>query len=506
METSLSARPHIAASPIRSQAETALPKRMRLGTFEVDLRAGELQTGNQTVRLQEQPFRILLILIEHAGETVSREEIQKRLWPNDTVVDWDHSINTAVKKLRQALGDSPDHPRFIETLVGRGYRLLMTPQAVAENARAAADLDQLRRQRDLPLLTRTGDLLGKRVSHYRVLELLGGGGMGMVYKAEDLKLGRSVALKFLPDELASDSVALKRFQREARTASAIDHPNICTVYEVEEHEGQPFLVMQFLQGQTLRDRLATVMAEQKTLPIEELVDVAIQICSGLEAADKHGIIHRDIKPGNIFLTTSGLVKILDFGLAKLANAIHEAGSDTLLFETDALLGDPAHPLRPGTTCGGTGFALGTAGYMSPEQARGEKLDRRSDIFSFGAVLYEMATGQRAFPGLIAGMAIDAVLTSTPAPVRALNSQIPPALEAIVHRALKKNREQRYQSASGLGEELARVRAEFKAPAISEIPKPARDLNGGAEQRSWWWSWRNSLADFMPARLIRASRK
>ncbi len=435
--------------------KNTLPDRVRLGAFEVDLRAGELRDGERTIRLQEQPFQILTILLERDGELASREEIRKKLWPNDTLVEFDESINAAIKKLRQALGDSAEKPRYVETVARRGYRLLVRVERVnsgdsSDSCLAPTDTDG----RKQPF--GAASLIGETVSHYRVLEVIGGGGMGMVYKAEDLKLGRQVALKFLPEELAWDAVSLHRFEREARTASSLDHPNICTIHEVEEHQGQPFIVMPLLQGETLRDRLAAVAASQKTLPIDQLLDIALQICEGLKAAHQKGIIHRDIKPANIFLTRSGQVKLLDFGLAKLVSAVKETGSDGVQLETGgaaASAPQPATSLPVDATLTRLGVAIGTAGYMSPEQVRGEKLDARTDIFSFGLVLYEMATGKRAFIGQTAAVVHDAIVNRTPTPARELNSEIPPKLETVIKKALEKGREQRWQSAAELGSEL-----------------------------------------------------
>jgi eukaryotic-like serine/threonine-protein kinase len=433
---------------------------LRLGAFELDLKSGELRPlepgpERRTIILQEQPFRVLQMLIERAGEIATREDLKKRLWPNDTIVDFDHSINVAIGTLRRVLGDSAAQPIYIETVASRGYRLLVAtsrveaaddqPQSESKDSSAAkgSQTEQL-----------AGTLLGKKVSHYRVLEVIGGGGMGMVYKAEDLKLGRRVALKFLPEELAEDPVSLLRFEREAQTASSLNHANICTIFEIEEYEGKPFIVMELLDGQTLRDRLLALGPER--LPQDDLVDIAVQICDGLEAAHTHGIIHRDIKPANIFLTKSGLVKILDFGLAKsieIEESVEHEPEGTP-FSADSTTESRSAEARINLTR--TGMHTGTASYMSPEQSRREKLDARTDLFSFGAVLYEMATGQRAFAGDDATTVPEAVLHQFPVPVRLLNLRISQRLEAVITKGIQKDREDRYQSAADMRPDLERV--------------------------------------------------
>jgi serine/threonine protein kinase/tetratricopeptide (TPR) repeat protein len=275
-----------------------------------------------------------------------------------------------------------------------------------------------------------------------------------VYKAEDLKLGRRVALKFLPEELAEDPVSLLRFEREAQTASSLNHANICTIFEIEEYEGKPFIVMELLDGQTLRDRLLALGPE--TLPQDDLVDIAVQICDGLEAAHTHGIIHRDIKPANIFLTKSGVVKILDFGLAKLIEIEEsvEHEPERTPFSADSTTESRSAEARINLTR--TGMHTGTASYMSPEQSRREKLDARTDLFSFGAVLYEMATGQRAFAGDDATTVREAVLHRFPVSVRLLNLRISQRLEAVITKGIQKDREDRYQSAADMRADLERV--------------------------------------------------
>jgi eukaryotic-like serine/threonine-protein kinase len=301
-------------------------------------------------------------------------------------------------------------------------------------------------------------LTGETISHYHILDGLGGGGMGLVYRAEDVKLGRRVALKFLPEESVKDPAALGRFEREARSASSLEHPNICPIYEFGEHEGQPFLVMQLLEGQTLRELIAAAGPGKPPLELSVLLKLAVQILDGLDAAHQKGIIHRDIKPANIFVTYEGQAKILDFGLAKLASILSAGVEDPA--------GDPqgdghtvntpskVFPLStPDLFLSRTGVAMGTAGYMSPEQVRGEKLDARTDLFSFGLVLYEIATGKRAFTGDTGPKLQEAILTQMPSPARKVNPELPEKFAKIVHRALEKNREARYQSASEMRADL-----------------------------------------------------
>ena len=429
------------------------PGRVLFGGFELDLCTGELRSieapdPNNKVLLREQVFQVLRMLLEREGKIVTREEIKGRLWPNDTVVDFDRSINATIKALRRALGDSADNPRYIETLGRRGYRLMV----IAEFVESASGVSPGEVTAEAPL--QPIPLIGKKVSHYRVLDVIGGGGMGMVFKAVDLKLGRLVALKFLPEEFAGDEVALKRFEREAQTASALNHPNICTIYEIEEHEGQPFIAMELLQGENLRDHLSA--SEQKALPLPELLGISAQICDGLQAAHDKGIIHRDIKPANIFLCESGTVKILDFGLAKLAGSEFGLEKPEAVSTTERAT-PPAESLKEALTR--TGTTAGTAGYMSPEQVRHEELDTRSDLFSFGLVVYEMACGQRAFTGQTLVDVHKAILHQPSAPARARNPVLPRSLDLVLAKALEKNRDRRYQSATALKDDLARIARE-----------------------------------------------
>jgi DNA-binding winged helix-turn-helix (wHTH) protein/outer membrane lipoprotein-sorting protein len=434
----------------------ARARRFRFGPFELDVRAGELRKHGTRLRLREQPLQLLLLLLENPGEIVTREDIRLRLWPNETVVEFDHGINTAVKRLRDALGESAEKRRYIETVARRGYRFLGEVEVVDE----------------LPIgpspeatLLAAGDLVGKLVSHYRVLSELGSGGMGVVFRAKDLKLDRDVALKFLPEEYDQQPQFLERFRREARAAAALNHPGICTIYEIGEHRRQPFIAMELLEGQTLKDRLTG-----SPVRTAELVNLAVQIADALEAAHASGIVHRDIKPANLFVTQRGQAKILDFGLAKLLRE-HTLGGD----------GDPAISAEVTTP----GWPVGTMAYMSPEQVRGAAVDRRSDIFSLGVVLYEMLAGKKAFGGRSSNEVMGSILTDDPPD---LPQTAPAGLDHIVRRCLEKEPTRRFQSAAELGLALGSL----SAPAVSKAGmwKPAASL---APPAAWPRSTRTLVA-------------
>jgi len=414
---------------------------LRFGAFEFNPQTGELLKHGLRIKLSGQPVELLTMLLERPGQLIAREELQKRLWPHDTVVEFEHSINAAINRLREALGDSAEEPCYVETLPRRGYRFIFPVEGGDETIPPgkAQEADTVPPPQAPP-----ADLVGSTVSHYRIHEEIGSGGMGMVYRAEDVNLGRPVALKFLPRELAREPKALGRFQREAKAASALNHPNICTIYEVGEHAGRPFLAMELLEGQTLKNYLSG-----KPLPVDQIVAISGQIADALEAAHAKGIVHRDIKPANIFVTTRGQAKIVDFGLAK------RTGAQVAL--TPAATGEATAAAEEPLTS--TGVAVGTFEYMSPEQVRAEELDARSDLFSFGVVLYEMATGRRAFAGDSVGVVLDGILNRTPTSPLRINPELPPELGRIISKAIAKDREDRYQSAAELKADLVRLKQE-----------------------------------------------
>ncbi len=405
---------------------------VRFEDVELDVRRYALQRAGRSLKLERIPMELLLLLIERRGDLVAREEIIQRLWGKDVFLDTDNSINTAIRKIRQVLRDDPERPRFVQTVAGKGYRFIApvieAKELAARRAAPAASTS--------PSPTPAS---GQIVSHYRILQKIGSGGMGVVYEAEDTRLGRHVALKLLTEKPADGDEAMARFLREARAASSLNHPNICTIYEVEDHDGRPVIVMELLEGQTLKQALRA-----GPLELAPLLDMGTQVADALDAAHANGIIHRDVKPGNIFLTKRGLVKILDFGLAKLT---------------------PGH-LVPAEDCDDpltkAGVLPGTTPYMSPEQIHGEELDGRSDLFSLGTVLYESATGRKPFAGKNAITTMDAILRSHPAPPGSINPNLPSDFDEICAKALEKNAASRYQKAGEIKDDLQILRRRLDA--------------------------------------------
>jgi serine/threonine protein kinase len=407
------------------------PRLLRFGPFELDVRSGEMRKHGVRLHMPDQSFQILLMFIEHPGEVVLREEIRRKLWPNNTIVEFDHSINAAIKRLRKALGESADDPRYIETLARRGYRFLEeVERVVGFAAESSAEVEETHTDTDdTPI-----DLIrGSSISHYRVLEKLGSGGMGEVWKARDPRLNRDVAIKISAQQFSD------RFEREARAIAALNHSNICTLYDV----GPNYLVMELVEGPTLAERIG-----QGPLPLEEALGIARQIADALEAAHEKGIVHCDLKPANIKIRGDGSVKVLDFGLAKAGGEDAESTADSL------------------NVLSAAGVILGTAGYMSPEQARGQKVDKRADIWAFGVVLYEMVTGRRLFECKAASDALAAV---TKEPDWTL---VPARLQRPLRRCLEKDLRRRLRDISGV-ELLLEDEPPISAPSLAEARVQSR---------------------------------
>ena len=438
----------------------------RFGAFELDVSAGELRKHGIRIRLQDQSFQILLMLLDRPGQVVLREDIRLRLWPNNTIVEFDHSTNAAIKRLRRSLGESAEAPRYIETLAKRGYRFLGEVSETAQEIRPEVATDRPPNQ----------DENGRAASRYRIGDKLGEGGTGVVYRADDLELGREVALKFLRlPRGGTPPIAQQRFEREARAASALNHPNICTIHGLEGFEGRPAIMMELVEGETLAARLS-----RGKLPLAEALKAAIQIAAALAEAHRKGVVHRDLKPSNIMLTRAG-VKVLDFGLATRERA--------------AVAGDE-------TTQVASTF-LGTPPYMPPEQVQGLETDSRTDIYSFGVVLYEMLTAKKLFEANSAAGMMAAMLEREPP---ALPDAVPAALDRAIRRCLAKNVEERWQSAQDLKAELEWIAETPRAdqnvatavpdgPRMAQPSRPRSPFAGitASRQRRWLWTAGIALA-------------
>ena len=404
---------------------------VRFEKFELSLSAGELRKNGIRIRLQDQPFQVLAALLERPGKLVTRQALRERLWSDDTFVDFDRSLNTAIAKIREALGDSANEPRFVETLPRRGYRFIGPIERLDPSGQIVG----------LP----AGAGAKGTISRYRLLEKLGEGGMGVVYKAEDTTLQRNVALKFLAPHLTRDPQAKQRFLREARAAASVEHPNICAVHEIDEVDGQTFISMAYIEGETLDRKI-----EQRPLELAEAVRIAGEVALGLQAAHHKGVVHRDIKGANIMISearpgVASQVKVMDFGLARLLDQ------------------------RSLTSLGTT---LGTVAYMSPEQARGQSVDRRADVWSLGVVLYEMVTGQLPFKGDYEQVVAYSVLNEEPEPITALRAGVPMELEWIVSKALAKDRDERYQQVEEMLVDLRGLDKKLASGKVTVLGTPA----------------------------------
>jgi serine/threonine protein kinase/Tol biopolymer transport system component len=449
-----------------------LPRRVRFGAFELDLDTGELSESGSTIPLAEKPLRILITLAEHRGQLVTRDALQERLWPNDTIVDFEHGINTAIKLLRKTLGDSAEAPRYIETIPRRGYRLMVPVERIRTAISESDPSPGLNLQSNSNVLhedtegtiCRTRPLApGTKLGTYEIIGPLGAGSMGEVYRARDLALNREVAVKILPSFVSRDPDALSRFEQEARAAAALNHPNILAIHQLGVFQDAPYLVSELLVGESLRQTL-----QRGPLPVHKAIDYAAQISEGLAATHDKGIVHRDLKPENIFVTKDGRVKILDFGLAKLISLQTDAGGD-------------ANSLKHLTT---PGVIMGTVGYMSPEQVKGQAADQLSDLFSFGAIVYEMLSGKRGFRGKTSVETMNVILHEEPPDLLAAGSNIPAALGRIVGHCLEKNPAERFQSARDVG---------FALGIISVSGSPA--IAGPTVGASWvWWPRLRILAE------------
>jgi serine/threonine-protein kinase len=422
---------------------------IRFGTYVFNPGCGELRKNGHKLRLPAQAIQVLGILLERPGELVTREQLNARLWPNGTIVEFDHGINACVRRLRAVLSDSAEQPRYIETLPKRGYRFIFRcdPVVCATNIPNA-----------LPAAT---------AAQYRIVSKLGAGSMGVVYRATETRLGRDVALKMPAEELLENKPLLEAFARESRAAAALNHPNICTVFGAGEQDGRPFIAMELLDGETLEQWI-----HDREPAIDEVMSVALQVAAALSAAHARGIVHRDIKPSNIFVLAGNVVKVLDFGVAKFP-----IQGTTRVTSGRAACGRSG-PSSPSQSFTFSGVRAGTLPYMAPEQLQGCPSDPRSDIFSLGVVLYEMITRRKPFEGETAEALLAAITSAPPRPMREARANVPPLLEQVVGRCLQRDPAARWQTPQEIALQLTPLTQVHASPQIE-----ARRISAGR----WMWS-------------------
>jgi serine/threonine-protein kinase len=429
---------------------------IRFGPYELDPVLGELRKNGRKLPLPTQAQQVLAMLVERPGQVITRQQIHARLWPNGTIVEFEHGINSSIRRLRAALNDSAEQPRYIETLPKRGYRFIFPcePSSPPESNEASS----------------------RTATEYRILSKLGAGAMGVVYRATDTRLGRDVALKFPIDGIPRSSQVIDAFELEARAAAALNHPNICTVYGLGVQDGQPFIAMELLEGETL-----DALLQRRQLSLEEVTSIAFQVASALDAAHARGIVHRDIKPANIFVSPGNAVKVVDFGIATgrtaaaLANRAPSANDKE--FHANCCI-------------------AGTMRYMAPEQLEGRGADARSDVFSFGVLLYEMLTHRRPFEGDEPAALAEAIRSSRPRPVTELRSDAPPALARIISKCVAADPSQRWQTAGELLERLQSVepRRKPRRVTLALFSATAAVLVALVAAASYWRYWNARYID------------
>ena len=425
------------------------PVRLRFDSFELDLPTGELRKEGRLIKLQDQPMKMLILLATRAGELVGREEIQKALWSDSHFVEFEHGINTAIRKIREALGDDLENPRFVETLPRKGYRFMAA--VVRVGAPGGESYDSAETHPPAQHFADQGEnsslpMIGQTISHYYIEKKLGQGGMGVVYRARDTRLNRTVALKMVLPELAADPGLRRRLAAEARAASSLSHPVIATVHDFEQVGECAFIVYEYVEGTNLREVMRV-----RTLDLSEVLDICIKIADGLAAAHDGGVVHRDLKPENVMIGEGGRVKILDLGLAKVSLPVAKW-----------TLSAPGRSAAP-TMSTPPGLLVGTVNYMSPEQLEAEEVDHRTDVFSFGVMLYELAVGHHPFVGKSPSSTIGNILKEDPTSLARWNRQLPADLDRVIRKCVRKQRRERYQSVRELLVDVENIRRDLTGP-------------------------------------------